>query len=114
MFSQPSVWLCILLAMIAAIIPDILAKAIENLIERKEVNKLHKIETGRQQKNVSIDNVEHETKKPISRKNRKISNANIFNSSSSPDPRSPIPNFSNTRMTSFKDDSVSLIFKYLN
>jgi hypothetical protein len=73
MFSQPAVWLCILLATTTAIIPDILAKAIENLIERNEVNRLQKIETDRQQNNVSYGNVIKETKMPNNRKNRKIS-----------------------------------------
>jgi hypothetical protein len=102
MFSQPAVWFCILLAITAAIIPDILAKAIENLIERNEVNKLQKIETDRQQNNVSYGNIIKETKLPNNRKNRKISNISPL------DPRFSNQSFNNTRKASTNNiDSVS-------
>lgn len=45
MFSQVMVWLCIILASAASVIPDIVIKAIENMIERNKVNKLSEIDT---------------------------------------------------------------------
>jgi hypothetical protein len=38
LLSQPSVWFCILVCVMAALLPDIIIKTIENTIERKKLN----------------------------------------------------------------------------
>ena len=43
MFSHASVWFCIIAAIVASLIPDIVFKVIENLKERNKVNKLKEI-----------------------------------------------------------------------
>jgi hypothetical protein len=40
MFSQVMVWFCIILASITSIIPDIIIKSVENLIEKRRVLQL--------------------------------------------------------------------------
>jgi hypothetical protein len=42
MFSQVMVWFCIILASITSIIPDIIIKLVENLIEKSRVLQLRK------------------------------------------------------------------------
>lgn len=38
LLSQPSVWFCIVVSVIAALLPDIIVKTIENITERKKLN----------------------------------------------------------------------------
>ena len=50
MFSQVTVWFCIILACVASIAPDVVLKVIETFIERKKINKLNEIEETRKHK----------------------------------------------------------------
>ena len=48
MLSQPVVWLCMISATVASLIPDIISRTIENIFERNKVNKLGKNDQERQ------------------------------------------------------------------
>lgn len=93
MFSQPAVWLCILSATVVSVIPDLVVKTIENLIELNKVNKLKRIEVERESKSYVHSEIFDDkvlpqkinSKQAIytnSRQKRKVSNVDTFQSPS--------------------------------
>ena len=68
MFSQVSVWFCITSACVAALIPDIISKVIDTLLERNKVNKLRELEEDRKYKLEYPGYPEHPTKEMINMK----------------------------------------------
>ena len=50
MFSHASVWMCIIVATMAALLPDIISKVLENMHERNYVNKIKRDERERLEK----------------------------------------------------------------
>jgi hypothetical protein len=43
MFSKASVWLCLFLIIVTALIPDLIVKTTENILDRYKVNKLKEL-----------------------------------------------------------------------
>jgi hypothetical protein len=79
MFSQITVWFCMVSACIAAIIPDIISKVIDTLLERNKVNKLRELEEDRLYKLENPGYPEHPTKEKALYKRNQISDSGIVN-----------------------------------
>ena len=114
MLSQPVVWLCMISATVASLIPDIISRTIENIFERNKVNKLGKNDQERQisQKDMipSTTNIVA-LKQKQSLTNRK--NSNVNQSLAQDNHLTKLKETSNVQFN-YSEPTVSLIFKNLS
>lgn len=87
MFSQVTVWFCILSATVASVIPDIITKVVDTLLERNKANKLRELERERKIKSENPGYVPHPNNEMVTMKRtsahtkkNKVSDAGIDNS----------------------------------